>query len=299
MRGVSHAPVARVSGSLTMRPALRAAVLLSFATQLQAQSNGSVPERVLLEVRPHAGDTVSVRLEHTVEMTGTRRMSDHDSTVQVSSSMLMLARTIVESVAPTGVVVVMRTDSVALTSSDDHAPAMREDARRALRGATSRLRLLPDGTAESLDGAMGPGGASLLAVMPATLPRRTVRVGDQWTQSMPMPSAAGRSAGGEVRASFRLDSLTAGGRYAWISMKGTLNRSEPGSPGSKGAPADRPGSMSGTLTGGLKLDRKRGWVVDSFTSMTVRSVVASPDQPSAPLHVTVHIVQRMRAEDRQ
>jgi hypothetical protein len=57
--------------------------------------------------------------------------------------------------------------------------------------------------------------------------------------------------------------------------------------------------MSGTLTGGLKLDRKRGWVVDSFTSMTVRSVVASPDQPSAPLRVTVHILQRMRAEDRE
>lgn len=279
-------------------------------TALVAAAGGSAPaqgtratapvarERVMLEVRPHAGDTVSVRLEHTVEMTGTRRMTDHDSTVRVSSSMLMLARTIVESVAPTGVVVVMRTDSVALESSDDHAPAMREDARRALRGATSRLRLLPDGTAESLDGAMGPDGASLLAVMPATLPRRPVQVGDHWTQSMPMPSAAGRSAGGEVRASFRLDSLTSSGRFAWISMKGTLNRSEPAAPGAKGSAADRAGSMSGTLAGGLKLDRKRGWVVDSYTSMTVRSIVASPDAPAAPLRVTVRILQRMRAEDR-
>jgi hypothetical protein len=255
-------------------------------------------EGVILEVRPHAGDTVSVRLEHNVEMTGTRRIAKHDSTVRVSSSMLMLARTIVESVDPEGVIVVMRTDSVALESSDDHATAMRDDARRALRGATSRLRLLPDGTAESLDGAMGPDGASLLAVMPATLPHKRVRAGDRWNQSMPMPSAAGRSAGGEVRASFRLDSLTAGGRYAWISMKGTLNRSEPAPPGSKGTASDRAGSMSGTLAGSLKLDRRRGWVVDSFTSMIVRSVVASPDEPSAPLKVTVKISQRMRAEDR-
>jgi hypothetical protein len=276
-------------------------VLAAAGTRLSAQIPATVAptrERVTLEVRPHAGDTVSVRLEHTVEMTGTRRMTDHDSTVRVSSSMLMLARTIVESVGPTGVVVVMRTDSVALESSDDHAPAMREDARRALRGATSRLRLLPDGTAESLDGAMGPEGASLLAVMPATLPRKPVQVGDRWTQSMPMPSAAGRSAGGEVRASFRLDSLTSAGRFAWISMKGTLNRSEPAAQGQQGPASERVGSMTGTLTGGLKLDRKRGWVVDSFTSMTVRSVVASPDQPGAPLRVTVRILQRMRAEDR-
>lgn len=299
MRVGSHARGSRVSRWLTAHSMMPMAVLVACVSPLQAQSGAPAPERVLLEVRPHAGDTVSVRLEHSVEMTGTRHLSDHDSTVRVSSSMLMLARTIVESVEPGGVVVVMRTDSIALASSDDHAPAMRDDARRALRGATSRLRLLPDGTAESLDGGMGPGGASLLAVMPATLPRKAVRVGDQWTQSMPMPSAAGRSAGGEVRASFRLDSLTAGGRYAWISMKGTLNRSEPASPGSKAAPADRPGSMSGTLTGALKLDRKRGWVIDSFTSMIVRSVVASPDQPSAPLKVTVRILQRMRAEDRE
>ena len=293
--------VARMSASRVVRRLRVAAMLGAFgAKAVSAQASATSPARVgvLLEVRPHAGDTVSIRLEHTVEMTGTRRMADHDSTVRVSSSMLMLARTIVESVEPNGVVVVMRTDSVALESSDDHASAMREDARRLLRGATSRLRLLPDGTAESLDGAMGPDGASLLAVMPATLPRKTVRVGDRWTQTMPMPSAAGRSAGGEVRASFRLDSLTAGSRFAWISMKGTLNRSEPGAPGAKGAVGNRAGSMSGTMSGGLKLDRKRGWVVDSFTSMTVRSVVASPDTPSVPLNVTVKILQRMRAEDR-
>lgn len=294
--------VARTCSSRVVRRLGVAAMFGAFCTRAvpaqQPPTTSLSRESVLLEVRPHAGDTVSVRLEHTVEMTGTRRISDHDSTVHVSSSMLMLARTIVESVEPDGVVVVMRTDSVALESSDDHATAMRDDARRALRGATSRLRLLPDGTAESLDGAMGPAGASLLAVMPATLPRKTVRVGDRWTQTMPMPSAAGRSAGGEVRASFRLDSLTSGNRFAWISMKGTLNRSEPAAPGAKGGPANRAGSMSGTMSGGLKLDRKRGWVVDSFTSMTVHSVVASPDAPAEPLKVTVRILQRMRAEDR-
>jgi hypothetical protein len=257
-----------------------------------AAPRGNAP--VLLEVRPRAGDTVSVRVEHSVEMTGTRRIADSDSTVRVASSMLMLARTIVESAEKDGSVVVMRTDSIALESSDDHAPAMKDDAQRALGRATSRLRILPDGTAESLDGAMGPDGASLLAVMPATLPRKPVKVGDRWTQTMPMPSAAGRSAGGEVRASFRFDSLTANGRYAWVSMRGTLKRDE-----AAAGSADRPGSMSGTLSGGLKLDRRRGWVVDSHTSMTVRSVIATPDSSTSPLRVTVKIAQRMRAVEKE
>jgi hypothetical protein len=260
--------------------------------------SASAPQRenvpVLLEVRPRAGDTVNVRVEHSVEMTGTRRIADADSTLRVASSMLMLARTIVESAEKDASVVVMRTDSIALESSDDHAPAMKDDAQRALGRATSRLRILPDGTAESLDGAMGPDGASLLAVMPATLPRKPVKVGDRWTQTMPMPSAAGRSAGGEVRASFRFDSLTANGRFAWVSMRGTLKRDD----ASSGAAADKPGSMSGTLSGGLKLDRRRGWVVDSHTSMTVRSVVATPDSSASPLRVTVKIVQRMRAVEK-
>lgn len=278
-------PLGAQSGSPT-RPSASASV--------PATPRGNAP--VLLEVRPRAGDTVSVRVEHSVEMTGTRRIADSDSTVRVASSMLMLARTIVESVEKDGSVVVMRTDSIALESSDDHAPAMKDDAQRALGRATSRLRILPDGTAESLDGAMGPDGASLLAVMPATLPRKPVKVGDRWTQTMPMPSAAGRSAGGEVRASFRFDSLTANGRYAWVSMRGTLKRDEAAAGAGTG---DRPGSMSGTLSGGLKLDRRRGWVVDSHTSMTVRSVVATPDSSTSPLRVTVKIAQRMRAVEKE
>lgn len=265
----------------------------SASVSVPTSQRGNAP--VLLEVRPRAGDTVAVRVEHSVEMTGTRRIADSDSTVRVASSMLMLARTIVESAEKDGSVVVMHTDSIALESSDDRAPAMKDDARRALSGATSRLRILPDGTAESLDGAMGPDGASLLAVMPATLPRKPVKVGDRWTQTMPMPSAAGRSAGGEVRASFRFDSLTANGRFAWVSMRGTLKRDEP-APGAENP--DRAGSMSGTLSGGLKLDRRRGWVVDSHTSMTVRSVVAAPDSSASPLRVTVNIAQRMRAVER-
>lgn len=291
-----------------MRRALGVAIALYFtvgALPLAAQSGAATPPSapaarrdnapVLLEVRPRAGDTVSVRVEHSVEMTGIRRIDDTDSTVHVTSSMLMLARTIVESAEKDGSVVVMRTDSIALESSDDRAPAMTDDARRALARATSRLRILPDGTAESLDGAMGPEGASLLAVMPATLPRKGVRIGDRWTQTMPMPSAAGRSAGGEVRASFRFDSLTANGRFAWVSMRGTLKRDDAAAGAGNG---DRPGSMSGTLGGGLKLDRQRGWVVDSHTSMTVRSVVASPDSSALPFRVTVKITQHMRAAEK-
>ena len=108
---------------------------------------------VTLEVRPHAGDTVAVRLEQRVEMSGTRRIGGRDSTAQVTSSMVMFARTIVESVTPEHSIVATHTDSVQLETSDDHARAMRADAIRALTATVARLQLRPDGTGQSLDSA--------------------------------------------------------------------------------------------------------------------------------------------------
>ena len=100
---------------------------------------------------------------------------------------------------------------------------------------------------------------------------------------------------GEVRTTFRLDSLTAGGRFAWISMKGTLRRDE-SAPLSRSG--DQAGSLSGTLVGSMRLDRRRGWVVATYTEMTVKSTVSTAGAPGAPMHVTVHVTQAMRAEER-
>jgi len=79
-----------------------------------AQNGNGASGAVALEVRPHAGDTVAVRLEQRVEMTGTRRIAGRDSTARVTSSMVMFARTIVESVTPEHSIVATHTDSVRL-----------------------------------------------------------------------------------------------------------------------------------------------------------------------------------------
>ena len=248
---------------------------------------------VALEVRPHVGDTVAVRLEQRVEMSGTRHIAGRDSTARVMSSMVMFARTIVESVTAANTIVATHTDSVQVETSDDHARTMREDAIRALTGTVSRLRLLPDGTGESLDSAGGVHGGTLVAVMPATLPGTPVVVGGKWTRTMPIPATNAARGAGEVRAVFRLDSLTGGGRYAWISMKGSMRRDQRAPAGGSG---ESVGSVTGTLFGAMTLDRRRGWIVSAFTDMTVHSTVSTPGAPTVPLKVTVRVIQKMQAE---
>ena len=259
-----------------------------------AQNGNGANGAVALEVRPRAGDTVSVKLEQRVEMTGTRRIAGRDSTARVTSSMVMFARTIVESVTPEHSIVATHTDSVRLETSDDHAEAMRADAIRALAGTVSRLRILPDGTGQSVDSALGARSASLVAVMPATLPAAPVAVGGRWTRKMPIPSTNAARGAGEVRAVFRLDSLTGGGRYAWISMKGSMRRDERAPVGGSGESA---GAVSGSITGAMTLDRQRGWIISALTDMTVRSTVTTANAPAVPLKVTVRVIQKMRAND--
>lgn len=278
----SSAIAALVIIALVMPPAASA--------QSLAVPNGGA---VTLEVRPHAGDTVAVRLEQRVEMSGTRRIAGRDSTANVMSSMVMFARTIVESVTPEHSVVATHTDSVQLETSDDHARAMRADAIRALTGTVSRMLILPDGTGQSLDSASGA-LAGVVGVMPATLPPTAVTVGGKWTRKMPIPATNAARGAGEVRAVFHLDSLTEGGRYAWISMKGSMRRDERAPVGGSGESA---GAVSGTISGAMTLDRRRGWIVNALTDMTVRSTVTTAEAPTVPLKVVVRVTQKMHADD--
>ena len=264
---------------------------LALRSQAPAVPNGG---RVTLEVRPHAGDTVAVKLEQRVEMSGTRRIAGRDSTANVMSATVMFARTIVESVTPEHSIVATHTDSVQLETSDDHARAMRADAIRALTGTVSRMMILPDGTGQSLDSASGA-LTGLVGVMPATLPATPVAVGGKWTRKMPIPATNAARGAGEVRAVFHLDSLTGGGRYAWISMTGSMRRDERAPVGGSGESA---GAVSGTLSGAMTLDRHRGWIISALTDMTVRSTVTTPGAPTVPLKVVVHVTQKMRAVDR-
>ena len=280
-------------------PAVLAGLAIAASRPVHAQiEHAAAPASagaVTLEVRPHLGDTVAVKLEQRVEMLGTRRIGGRDSTARVMSSMVMYARTVVESVNPGNTIVATHTDSVQVETSDDHAKSMRADAIRALTGTVARLRLLPDGAGENLDSAANPQGGTLVSLMPATLPPSAVAVGGKWTRSMPIPATNAARGAGEVRAVFRLDSLTAGGRFAWISMTGSMRRDERAPAGGGG---ESVGAVSGTISGAMTLDRRRGWITSAYTDMTVHSTVTTAGASSAPLKVTVRVTQKMHADDR-
>jgi hypothetical protein len=259
------------------------------ATPLSAQ------QRVLLEVRPRAGDTIRMRLDQQVEMSGTARVRGVDSTMSVTTAMQVHTRCVVQGSDATGTTVLATTDSLRI-SSDGERPAEMERARRAIQGRRVRLHLSPDGTASVLDDDGAPQSPELRAVfaqMPATLPPRPVAPGESWTRTMDIPRAGAAGSGGTLIANFRLDSLARGGEVAYVSMRGTLSRP----PAAAGGASDAArGDMSGTVTGTMTIDRRRGWMTDARTTLTVRSLVAVPATgPRAePMRVRMKMTQWLR-----
>jgi hypothetical protein len=132
-----------------------------------------------------------------------------------------------------------------------------------------------------------------LASMPALLPAGAVRVGERWERDIVLPSLplSGYRADGVVHTRFRLDSLTQGGRSAWISMDGELRRD--------GAVRELPAGTrvvtAGTVRGTMVLDRLRAWIVEARTVIDVQSeVTPGPAESSRPMLLDLRIVQRIR-----
>jgi hypothetical protein len=128
------------------------------------------------------------------------------------------------------------------------------------------------------------------------LPRAPVAVGESWTRTMELPgggAAPGRvGRGGGLVAIFRLDSLTRNGELAHISLRGTLARD--------GAPDEFPHglsfAMTGAVVGTMVVDRRRGWMTDARTTLTVRSTVAPrPGTGARPMKVRMKVTQWLRA----
>jgi hypothetical protein len=111
---------------------------------------------------------------------------------------------------------------------------------------------------------------------------------------MQIPLSGDPGAMGEVKATFRLDSLGKNGDVAYISMHGTMERVK-----SRGAAV--PGyATSGTLSGTIQIDRRLGWITDSRSSIIVRSTIAAAparkgEPQGAPMQVRTKITQWIRA----
>jgi len=136
---------------------------------------------------------------------------------------------------------------------------------------------------------------SLLSQLPATLPREAVMPGGSWTRSLDIPLAAspdgGRSA--TLTATFRFDSLSRSGDFAYLTMKGRLVRSGP----VKGQSGEGNGGFvqtSGSVTGSILIDRRRGWIADARTNISLRSLVTPKTRNAVPVRVRMTITQWMR-----
>jgi len=245
--------------SRAVRPILLVALVSLVATDAGAQ-------KVLLELRPHAGDTLRMQLEQVMEMSAWR---PGEAPTLTTTTLRMYSRAIVESTAHIASLILAITDSVDVSSTDAHARALGAEAERELEGRQMRLRLWPDGSVTLNDGAASvPREVNeLVSVMPASFPSRPVGVGETWIREMPIPSgtALGIPAGSVVRTRFRLDSLSADGDLAFVAMSGAL---APTTSGADGAVVD------GTVSGKFVVNRRRGWLSESQFQLQLRSTMA-------------------------
>lgn len=287
-------------------------------TVLPAQASKAA-KPVMLMVRPHVGDTLWMHLEQTMETRsvplprtagegsatgtiGTRTPTApqpaygpiEDRSITQSVVMRMQAHTLVEASTLKSTALEVITDSLhvrtgALGKLGSERPVYLAPADR-----RTRVSVTPEG-AMSVRGPMS-GTTTLaagLAGMPPMLPSRAVSVGDEWERDVPLPSLAitGVRTDGVVHARFKLDSIARDGRYAFVSMKGTLRR--------KGAVRDLPPGTqvvtAGVLHGSFTLDRTRGWITEAETFIEVQSEVTQRAGSKASARaLEIHLEQRMR-----
>lgn len=281
-------PRRRTRTSRAPRTVGGAALLAAVAAPLGAQ-------RVVLRIHPQVGDTIHMRMDQVTEMTGSRREGGDTTTV---TSKRVTARAIVRKVDTQGATVLAVTDSISVEGGRAGAE---DRARREMNGRQVTLRIATDGSMDlqgddARDAA--PELRGLFASMPSTLPRDPVAVGETWHRAIPVPTVAGGGirAGTMLRAVFTLDSLSREGSVAYISMRASLEREVPHDKLPPGARFVTTGVLSGTM----QVDRRRGWMTDSRTTVSVHSVATPPPGSRAePLHFRMKVTQWLRAVDRR
>lgn len=286
--------------SARSRQTLRAVTLCVSACVLllggAPHSAGAQRPAIVLRIEPRVGDTLRMALDQEVEeVTATAEQGSADS-VTVLTRMSVLGHVVVKRIEKKGAIIVMTTDSVAITTNG-YNPDWVERARRELRGKQIRMRVSANGATEILDQPekLGATARQLFSQMPAMLPMHPVAVGDTWTRGIGTPLATpGNKAGGSLTATFRLDSASQNGDLAYISMRAVLSRDD-----APEASERMTQQMTGTVSGTMVIDRRRGWMTDSRTTMSVRSTVTPPaGVQAAPMRVRMRVTQWLRTVDK-
>jgi hypothetical protein len=281
------------------RPLVAAAC---FAAAAAVPTRALDAQTVLLQIKPGIGDTLHMRLDQQTELTGTRRVGNGESVTSIQTTMRVFSRAIVEGSSKQGTLLRAVTDSVRLTTTDEHARPMSEQTQRQLQGRSMRLRVAPDGTASVAEerGDTPRDMSDVVSLMPAAFPRTAVNVGDSWMREMPLPGASrlapgGAPASGWLRAKFKLDSVARDGSLAYVSVRGDMD----GEADSRSDSTLGPVMEKGTVVGNMIVDRRRGWVSESRFVILVRASVALPGAAAVPMRFQTKITQRMRTLERR
>jgi hypothetical protein len=268
---------------------------LSIAAALAA--GASLPARaqsVLLRIQPRIGDTMYTTFVQDVEMIGTRNVHSVDTTMTSRMNIMILSHSLVQASDARGTTVLAITDSVAMEGHGTGAGAPTEALRRAMQGRQARLQIAPDGSATLLASSddVSPEVEAVYSGMPATLPAKSVAVHGTWERStyIPISQQTDSTHAAMLHTTYRLDSLSADGVLAYISIRGTITRDSAASVLAEGLRV----VSAGTVTGRMSMNRKRGWWVASQLSIAIRSIVTPTADPSAAMHVQTRITQSMR-----
>lgn len=259
-------------------------------------ASSALSQPVVLQIRPHIGDTLRMHLSQTVEMTGTSQRAGHESpTGSMTTSIEVFTRAIAQQWTSAGTLMQSITDSVAMTPASPGSLA--DLRRRTLQSKRVMVRVSTDGAMEIVDDDDSNSELRhIFGEMPAVLTRGPVTVGERWTREMQIPLTGDPGTLGSVKANFRLDSLGRNGDIAYVSMHGTMSRiNVPSAPSPAGGYA-----TSGTLTGSIQIDRRLGWITDSRSTIIVRSTIAATpgrkgESLGAPMQVRTKITQWIRA----
>jgi hypothetical protein len=256
---------------------------------------------VLLQIRPRVGDTLYVRLEQRVEMTGMPPgCGDQQGAPRTRPTAASAACASVRTVN-TGMEVFSRaiarrsmrdaTDMLAITDSVRTSTGRRGAGQRTTSQPTSRtpveIRISSDGGVEIGAGPASDEIRTLFGQMPPTLSRKSVAVGEKWIHEMRVPLVGEPGATGRVRTTFQLDSLARNGDIAYISMRGILSHDH-----SDGSDSETSGSLAGTM----RFDRRLGWITETRATIDVWSMLKSPPA-GQPMRVHTRVVQSLRVSN--
>jgi hypothetical protein len=259
-------------------------------------ATGASAQSVRLQIRPRIGDTLRMRLDQQSEMSGVRRTANGEATALVIATMQMFSRAIIEASSEKSTTVLAVTDSVLLSTTDERSRDATIRAGAQMRGQRVRFRVAPDGTVgmNETDG-VSRDVAQVVSVMPAAFPKGPISVGESWIREMPLPTGSqfGAQLSGKLHVTFRFDSLTHGGEWAFVSMRGEMQ------------PLVGYGAAAGTdlekgvVNGTMLVDQKRGWLTESWFTIVVTSVVTPPFATGiVSTHMQMRITQHMHTMER-